>query len=107
MKNFSDLTFDERKELLEILTTWLNPYTHEVILRVVPKIDEIINDETTMMMLRELHERTKKEINEFERDLEFLIKHTADFADYDIHNHCLTHANSYRQVLYDMYIDEH
>ena len=35
-----------------------------------------------------------------------LLENFEEFKQYDTHSHILTHSKSYRDILYDMYIDK-
>ena len=104
MKKIEDLTFDERKEIEELFATWLKRYTHEVIVKVMARSEEIINNEFTMNLLKELHTRTQEENRDFTYSIGHLLTDYDSFKKFDVHNHPTTHANSYRDILYDMYI---
>lgn len=99
MKVFAELTMEEKKEVGELFANWLGYYTYEVICMVMERADEIINNEFTMNLLRELKTRSDKEradmVNVFTYNL---------WSCGDPHNHATTHSESYRDVLYDMYI---
>lgn len=104
MKKFEDLTRDERDEIVLLFSNWLRHYTHEVIIKVMEKRDEIINNEFAMNLLKELKEREEKEKADFDNNIGSLFYDFEDFTEYDPHNNPLTHAGSYRDILYDMYI---
>lgn len=104
MKKWEDMTMEEQRQIKAYFTTWLNCYTHEVIVKVMEKAEEIINDAGSMKMLEELHKRTTEERDEFYRSIGCLFDHFESNKKFDPHNHPLTHAGSYRDVLYDMYI---
>lgn len=104
MKHWNDLTTAEREATAEVFTTWLKPYTHEVIVKVMEHRDEIINNAFVMNLLTELNNREKIERNDFKSSIEMLFRNFDNFKEYDPHNHCLTHSGSYRDILYDMYI---
>ena len=104
MKKFENLDYSERKEIAKLFASWLRCYTHEVIVKVLERRDEILNNEATMHLLRELHERSEKEHNDFVMSLGCMLEAFDDFREYDPHNHATTHAGSYRDVLYDLYI---
>lgn len=104
MKEFKNLTLEERKEIVTLFGTWLKAYTHEVNVKVLERADEIINNEFAMNLLKQLHERTQKETEDYLHSVGNLLGCFDDFKEYDVHNHPLTHARSYRDVLYDMYI---
>lgn len=99
MKVLAERTSEERKEIGELLANWLEMYTYEVITKVMERVDEITNNEFTMNLLRELKTREDKEHKTF-----------VDCFVYGLvgcgnpHNHAITHSESYRDVLYDMYI---
>lgn len=101
---YSEMNWEQKKEILPLISAWLQPYTHDVILRVAKRIDEITNNEFAMMLIKELAEREEQEKERFTSHLEFLFDDYETFAEHDPHNNPLTHANSYRNVLYDMYI---
>ena len=103
MKKFEEFEYEERKEIKSLFANWLNNYTHEVIIKVLAKRDEIINNEFAMKLLRELKEREEKEDKEFERSIEALLDDFDKFNEYDPHNHPTTHSGSYRDILRDMY----
>ena len=56
-----EMSMEERNEVCELLATWLEPYTQEVIVRVMERREEIINNEFAMMLLKQLKEREEKE----------------------------------------------
>ena len=107
MSNFKERELNERKFIGKLIGNWLKDYTQEVILRVLEKREEIINNEFTMNLLRELYEREQKENEEFNNNITSLLENFEEFKeyDYDLHKHLLTHSKSYRDILYDMYID--
>ena len=110
MKQIKDMTRDERKEFAELLNNWLKMYTGDVLKRVAPRFDEIAQSEMAMHLLRELKERDEKEDSEELRSIEYIVdsgvyEYEVDDNHYECyHNHCLTNAKSYRDVLYDLYI---
>lgn len=104
MKKIKDMGLDERKEICELLANWLEPYTGEVVVKVMAKREEIINNEFTMMLLTELKAREDKERTEFLHSIGSLFSVYDNYKEYDPHNHPLEHAKSYRDVLYDLYI---
>ena len=61
MRKFEELKRDERDEIVLLFANWLNQYTHEVIVKVIERRDEIINNEFAMNLLKELKEREEKE----------------------------------------------
>lgn len=99
-------TYDEQKDLAEKLQTWLGMYTQQVIEHVMSQIDDIINNEMTMMMISELQ---KREAEEKKREIDQFYFSLCDIKEgndkmWSIHSQVLTHSNSYRDVLYDLYI---
>ena len=103
-KKFEELKLEERNEIAALFANWLNMYTDAVIKKVIARTDEIINNEMVMHLLRELKARDEKEYSEFTDNIRFLMQDFDSFCEYDTKRTCLTHANSYRDVLYDMYI---
>jgi hypothetical protein len=106
MKKFVDLDFKEQKEVAALFANWLSYYTHEVIVKVLAKRDEILENDFAMGLIKELKIRSDKERKEFELSIEFMMKDFDGFSKYDPHNHALEHSKSYRDVLYDMYIKD-
>lgn len=104
MRKFNEMSYDEREEVVELFANWLDMYTEEVIKKVLAKADEIINNEMAMMLLKELKERDEKECRDFSRSIKHLLDDYEVFAEHKVRATCLTHAGSYRDVLYDMYI---
>lgn len=104
--NYIELNREEKNNVALYFSTWLKDYTHEVIVRVMEKADEIINDPFAMEMLKELHEREEKESKEFLKNIEAYLFDFETFKEYDPHNMPLTHAKAYRHILYDKYIDQ-
>ena len=101
---FKEMKFTERTEIVELFSVWLKPYKHEAICRVMEQADEIINDERTLDLLRELKTREEKEADDERRSIESLLQDFEVFKEYEVHNHPITHSQSYRDILYDMYI---
>lgn len=104
MKPYKELSFEERKEVESLFAAWLKPYTHKVIVHVMKKRDEIIANDFVMNMLRELKKRQDEESADFQNSIHYLLKDFDNFEMYDPHSHVLEHAQSYRDVLSDMYI---
>lgn len=103
-----EMTYEEREMMTKLFENWLSGYVDEIIEKVMKRFDEIVNNEFAMNLLKELYEREKKEKSERIKSFEWMISDIAEkgkFTDtHCVHNHCLTHADSYRDVLYDMYI---
>lgn len=108
MKKLNELSYDERRSFATLLKCWLKNYTDEVITRVMPKAEEIYNNEMAMKLLNELFERETKEGNRAVSDFEFYLMEVADdsFEKSLIHCNPLTHSKSYRDILHDMYISD-
>lgn len=105
MKTFDEITDrTERDEIVLLFANWLKDYTHEVIIRVLEKRDEIINNEFAMNLLKELKTREEKEKADFDNSMANLLSDFDKYKEYNPHNNPLTHAKSYRDILYDMYI---
>ena len=104
MMRFDDMTVEEQKNVSVLFSNWLKCYTHDIIVNVIAKRDEIINNTFVMDMLRELKEREERESNEFTKDIRYLLMDYDAYKEFDPHIHPLTHSNSYRDILYDMYI---
>lgn len=110
MKTIKEMTREERKEFAELLNNWLKMYTGEVLKKVAPRFNEISQNEMAMHLLRELKERDDKEDKEEFKSIEYIVE--SEVYEYEVgdlhyecyHNHCLTNAKSYRDVLYDLYI---
>lgn len=77
MKKLNELNYKEQTELAELLEAWLSEYITEVIEWVTPKVEEIINDDMSMMMLRELKARQEDEKRDRVNSFESLIRHQA------------------------------
>lgn len=103
-KQIKNLSYEEKIELAKKFECWLGCYTQEVVIKVLAKVEEIINNEFVMNLINELYVREEKEKKERINSISFLINDFESFKQYDIHNHCLTHSNSYRDILYDMFI---
>lgn len=97
-----------RKNFFKDLAYFLKPYNNEVINKMIKKIGFIIENEHIRYMLHELRIRGEKEYIDFSNNLswrvgEYLDDNNYDMS-YDLHNHPLEHASSYRDVLYDLLI---
>lgn len=107
MKKIAELDYSEQKQFAELLASWLGNYTEEVTERVYPKLEEIYNNEHVMNMLQELKTRQEKEKKETTDAFWSIVNDAGkgnEFNDHCMHNHCVSHASSYRDVLYDMYL---
>lgn len=106
MKKFDEIELSEKDEIVLLFSNWLIKYTHEVVVEVMKKRDEIINNEFAMNLLRELKKREEKEKADFNNSIKSLFRDFDGYKEYNTHSNALTHANSYRDVLYDMYINK-
>lgn len=104
MRKFEEFKLEERKKITMLFANWLKDYTHEVIINVLEKRDEIINNDFAMNLLIELKELEEKENIDFNHYIGNLLSEYDIFKEYNPHNHPLTRSNSYRDVLYDMFI---
>ena len=104
MRKFNELDYTEQKEIAALFYNWLKDYSEEVIKYVLPKTDEILSNDMAMMMIRELKEREEKENSELFNDIRHMMEDYDTWSKHSLRNNCLTHAGSYRNVLYDMYI---
>ena len=88
---------------IKIVSNWLKDYNNEVVVKVMEKYEQIINDKTTYTMLSKLYEEENKENETFVHDIEYMIK----FGIKDETKDMLRlgeYSRSYRDVLYDLYI---
>lgn len=91
-----------KQELLLDVANFCKCYVTSVCKKVVEHIDFILNDEAIKHLLHELRVREEQEQKEFNSDIAYMIQYGC--SDIDVHNHCLTHAKSYRDVLYDLLV---
>ena len=70
---FEELKYDEREEITSLFANWLKNYTHDIIISVISRRDEIINNEFVMNMLRELKVREEKEEKEWNRSYNIFL----------------------------------
>lgn len=104
MKKFEEFKFEERHEIVLLFANWLKQYSNEVVIKLLESRDEIVNNEFTMYLLRELKKREAEEEKDFNNSIGNLLMDYDYFKEYNVHVHPLQHADSYRDVLYDMYI---
>lgn len=105
------IAWNDREQLAELFEAWLGYYTEEVVIKVMNEhFNEIITNEMVMNMLVELKERQEAEKKDRKRSFGSMIRNICEDGKIDnahcLHNHCVTHANSYRDILYDLYIKE-
>lgn len=96
-------TEEEKQQFAEELNTWLGYYTDEVIEKVMSKIDLIIADKQSRTMIRELHTRTAQEEESMVGSFRWALGGTSPRL---WRHSALTHAKSYRDVLYDLWIKD-
>ena len=101
---FKELNRIEQDEIAELFSNWLSHYAQHVVIAVMEKAEDIINNEFAMKLLKELYDRKNHEREDFKQSIENLFTHFDAFKEYDPHNHPLEHAGSYRDILYDMFI---
>lgn len=94
----------ELDEISKKIQVWLGHYTDEVIRKVFDKIPEIVDDEFSMNLINELYTRTLEEREDESRTIEMYLCGVLSPKDSVCHCHPITHAKSYRDILYDMYI---
>lgn len=104
----SEMKFDERQELAELLEAWLSPYVDRVHIKVLNQLPQIVENEMAMKLLRELKARQDREkydrIMEIKYRFHDLEKGKKIDQDASFGSSCLTHSKSYRDILYDLYI---
>ena len=100
---------EQHNQFSDKMRVWLGCYTDEVIHRVLLRMDEIVNDPLTMKLINELYVRTKevekRAVSEWRYEL---MRLAADEEKYEndglFHLYPQEHPESYRDVLYDLYI---
>ena len=88
---------------IKIVANWLKDYSNEVVVKVMEKYEQIINDKTTYTMLSKLYEEENKENETFIDDIEYIVKYGSK-AVTEIMLRIGECSSSYREVLYDLYI---
>lgn len=88
---------------IKIVANWLKEYTNEVVVKVMEKYENIINDKTTYIMLSKLYEKENKQEAEFISDIKNIVKYGVKDETKDMLRLGET-SRSYRDVLYDLYI---
>ena len=97
MKKFEELGFEEKKEITLLFANWLKDYTHEVIVKVISRRDEIINNEFAMNILKELKDREEKEEKDFAHSIGNLL------GEFDTFKECFGCGSRY--IYWDGYSD--
>ena len=59
---------------IKIVANWLKDYNNEVVVKVMEKYEQIINDKTTYTMLSKLYEEEHKEELEFISDIQNIVE---------------------------------
>lgn len=103
---YEDIKYEEKKEIVDLFANWLKNYTGEIVVKVMARQDEIIKNDFAIQLLRELKTREEDEAKNFQHNIRNLFDDYEIHKKYNPHNDCLSHAGSYRNVLYDMYIKE-
>ena len=91
------------EEAIKIVANWLKDYNNYVVVKVMGKYEQIINDKTTYTMLSKLYEEENKEHETFVQDIKDMI----EFGINDDTKDMLRlgdYSRIYRDVLYDLYI---
>lgn len=96
--------YTELKEFAKKMQVWLGEYTNHVYRWVMDtQLVNIINSEFALKLIDELYERTLKEQENEIMTISFDLEHDSE-TERTLHLHPVEHSNSYRDVLYDMYI---
>ena len=95
----------DNHEFAKRLNVWLSAYTNEVIEKVMKNIGPIRSDDTTSQLLENLYQATIAKEIDTERSFGMML----DSIDYDRYEYITiqdrtSRINSYRDVLYDLYI---
>ena len=97
-----------REELVLDIAYFCKPYVSELCDIVVSQIEFILENPGIQHLLRQLRIRGEQEQKEFNNKIGWriyeVIRQEITESEYDIHNCCMTHAGSYRDVLYDILI---
>ena len=92
----------KEEEQLKLIKEWLSPYTDEVVIKVMKNLDKIINDETTMRLLKLLADQKA----DYEKNREWMMYHLVqDSSYYDEEKPFINKDYMGTQnVLYNLYI---
>lgn len=85
-------------DLISDLAVFLEDYCEEIRMAVILSAGRIAKNNTLVQLLHEYAVRKKKEREEYFRR----VAETANGKTYSASNNCLTHAQSYRDVIYDL-----
>ena len=88
---------------IKIVANWLKNYSSEVVVRVMKNYDTIINDKTTYALLSKLYEKENKEEVDFIIDIKNIVEYGVKDETLDMLR-IGEYSQSYRDVLYDLYI---
>lgn len=101
---FGDLDTKKKNHIVRLFSVWLCRYTHEVIVKVMERRNEIITNNFAISLLENLADREEKEREDFAHSIGTMMRDFDTFKKFDPHNHPVTHAGSYRDILYDLFI---
>ena len=88
---------------IKIMANWLKNYSNDIVVKVMEKYEQIINDKTTYTILSKLYEEENKEEEIFIQDIEYMVKYEITEESKDMLR-IGEYSRSYRKVLYDLYI---
>ena len=91
------------EESIKIVANWLKNYSNDVVIKVMEKYEEIINDKTTYNMLHRLYDEENEENLTFIYDIEHMVKYGITDSTKDMLR-IVEYSRSYRDVLHDLYI---
>lgn len=100
MKTFKELSQSELNEIMPLFVNWLGEYSDEAIAHVLPKMDKILNDETTLIMLEHLLKEDEYDKKQFKMNLGFALIG----SEIEHYQHRWSTAKYYRKVLWDLYL---
>lgn len=104
MIKYKELPKEEREHITYLFSVWLKDYTDEVIIKVMAKSEQIINNSHYMEMLEKLAKFTNEEYGFYESGLQYLFENYDEFKEFKLRYDVV--ADSYRAVLYDLIIKE-
>lgn len=88
---------------IKIVANWLKDYSNDVVVKVMEKYEQIINDKTTYNMLSKLYEEENREEVKFILDIKNIVEYGIKDETKDMLR-LVEYSQSYREVLYDLYI---
>ena len=91
--------FEISDELLADLATFTDTYVYEVRAAAVKNITTIAQDATLVKLLHEYATRKQAELDQYRSDLRSSVRLGMEFRH---SNNCLTHSDSYSNVIYDL-----